>query len=142
MMVSAAVVDCPAKFESPEYVAVTVSEPTGALVAVQLLAGSVAVQSVVLPVVKVTVPVALVGSVEEYVTDCPYTCGDGSAAAVNALTVTASLLVAGSPSVEEIRAMFVTVPLNPSDRVTGTVMTGSAVPAAIGDSGVYVQLTV
>jgi hypothetical protein len=52
-----------AKLESPEYDAVTASVPIGALVAGQLSVGSVAVQSVVLPVVKTTVPVVLDGSV-------------------------------------------------------------------------------
>ena len=47
------------------------SIPVGAVVAVQVVAGNVAVQSVVVPVVKVTEPVALEGSAEEYVTDCP-----------------------------------------------------------------------
>ena len=48
----------------------TVSVPTGALVAVQLSAGSVAVHSVVPPTLKVTVPVALEGNVAVYVTVC------------------------------------------------------------------------
>lgn len=62
VMVSVVVVVCDVKFESPEYVAVTVSVPTGAFVAVQLSVGSVAVQSVVPPMLKVTDPVALEGS--------------------------------------------------------------------------------
>ena len=62
--VSVVVVVCGAKLPSPEYVAVTVSEPTGALLAVQLNAGRVAVHSVVPPMLKVTVPVALEGKVD------------------------------------------------------------------------------
>ena len=46
---------------SPEYAAVTVSVPTGALLAVQLNDGNVAVHSVVPPMLKVTVPVAVEG---------------------------------------------------------------------------------
>src|ERR1700676_3679711 len=57
MIVSVVVVLCGANVGSPEYVAVTVSVPTGALVAVQLNAGNAAVQSVVPPTLKVTVPV-------------------------------------------------------------------------------------
>ena len=99
VMMSVVVVVCGRKFASPEYAAVTVSEPTGAVAAVQLSAGSVAVQSVVPPMLKVTEPVALEGSAAVYVTDCVYDCGDGSAVAVNALTLTVSLPTAGSPSV-------------------------------------------
>jgi len=62
VIVSVVVVTCDAKFESPEYVAVTVSVPTGAVLAVQLSVGSVALQSVVPPMLNVTVPVALDGS--------------------------------------------------------------------------------
>jgi hypothetical protein len=62
VMVRVVVVTCDAKFESPEYVAVTVSVPTGAVVAVQLSVGSVAVQRGVPPMLNVTVPVALDGS--------------------------------------------------------------------------------
>ena len=114
----------------------TVSVPTGALLAVQLDAGSVVVQSVVPPMLKVTVPVAIEGSTAEYVTDCVYACGDGDADAMNELTFTASLLTAGSPSVDEMRAVFVTVPLNPKDSATGIVMSGNVVPAAIANAGV------
>ena len=89
----------------------TVSEPTGALLAVQLNAGNVVVQSGVPPMLKVTVPVALEGSAAVYVTDCVNACGDGNAVAVNALTCTGSLLTAGKPSVDEMRAVLVTVPL-------------------------------
>ena len=53
------------------------SVPTGALVAVQLNAGNVAVHSVVPPMLKVTVPVALEGNAAVYVTVCRYVCGDG-----------------------------------------------------------------
>ena len=118
-------------------------EPVGALLALQLNAGSVAVQSVVAPMVNVTVPVALEGSAAVYVTDCAYVCGDGNADAVKALTFTG--VVARSravPSVDEMRAVLVTVPLSPDESVTGMVMFGSAVPAAIAEGGVYVHVTV
>jgi hypothetical protein len=57
------------------------------VVAVQLSAGNVAVQSVVAPVVNTTLPVALEGSAAEYVTDCPKLCDVGAVDAVYALTV-------------------------------------------------------
>ena len=58
------------------------------------------------------------------------------------LTFTASLLTAGRASVDERRAVLVTVPLNPAESVTGIVISGNAVPAAIADGGVYVHVTV
>src|ERR1019366_828514 len=91
---------------------------------------------------NVTVPVALDGSAAVYVTDCVYACGDGKAVAVNALTCTASLLTAGSASVDEMRAVLVTAPLNPDDSVTGIVISGKEVPAPIAEPGAYVQVTV
>ena len=120
----------------------TVSEPVGALLAVQLNAGRVTVQSVVVPLVNVTVPVALEGSAAVSVTGCAYAWGDGDADAVKALTFTGSLLVAGSPSVDEMRAVLVMVPLSPSVSVTGMLMSGNAVPAVIAEGGVYVHVTV
>jgi hypothetical protein len=142
VIVSVVVVTCDAKFESPEYVAVTVSVPTGAVVAVQLSVGNVAVQSVVPPMLKVTEPVALEGSAAVYVTVCVYACGDGNAVAVNALTLTVSLATAGSPSSDEMRAELVTDPERLEEIVTGIVMLGKEVPAAIADAGVYVHVTV
>lgn len=142
VIVSGVVVVWGAKFRSPEYVAVTVSEPTGAVVALQLSAGSVAVHIVVPPMLKVTVPVAEAGSAAVYVTACLYACGEGKAVAVKEETFTVSLLTAGSPSVDEMRAELVTLPLNPDDSVTGMVMLGSEVPAAIAEPGVYVHVTV
>lgn len=142
MIVSGVVVVCGAKVESPEYDAVTVFAPTGAVLVPQLIAGSVVVHRVVPPMEKVTVPVALDGSAAEYVTGCSHVCGDGVADAVNAVTFTTSLLTAGSASVDEMRAVLVTLPLNPDDSVTGTVMFGSAVPAPMAAPGVYVQVTV
>ena len=65
------------KFKSPEYVAVIVSLPAGALLAVQLVdpdARAGAVQSAVEPVEKRTVPVGLPDpdvTVAEYLTDEP-----------------------------------------------------------------------
>ena len=118
------------------------SDPTEALLALQLNAGKRAVHSVVPPMLKVTVPVAVEGRAAVYVTDCVYACGDGNAVAVKALTFAASLLTAGRPSLDEMRAVLVTVPLNPDDSVTGMVMSGSAVPAAIADPGAYVHVTV
>jgi hypothetical protein len=141
VMVSVVVVVCGKKFESPEYVAVTVSVPTGALVAVQLSVGSVAVQRVVPPMLKVTDPVALEGSAAVYVTVCVYDCGDGSAVALNALTLTVSLLTAGRASSDEMRAELVTEPLSDDESVTGIVISGKEVPAAIADPGVYVHVT-
>jgi hypothetical protein len=44
--------------------------PTGAVLVLQLNAGSVAVHNVVPPMENVTVPVALEGSAAVYVTDC------------------------------------------------------------------------
>jgi hypothetical protein len=142
VIVSVVVVTCDANVELPEYVAVTVSAPTGAVVAVQLNVGNVAVQSVVPPILNVTVPVALEGSAAVYVTVCRYVCGDGNAVAVNALTFTVSLATAGSASSDEMRAEFVTDPERPDESVTGIVIVGKAVPAAIADAGVYVHVTV
>jgi hypothetical protein len=69
-------------------------------------------------------------------------CGDGSAVAVNALTLTVSLLTAGSPSSDEMRAELVTDPLRLDESVTGIVISGKEVPAPIDELGVYVQVTV
>ena len=91
---------------------------------------------------NVTVPVVLDGNVAVYVTNCVYVCGDGRAVAVNALTLTVSLLTAGSPSVEEMRAELVTEPRSAEDSVTGIVISGREVPAPMADAGVYVQVTV
>ncbi len=142
MIVSGVVVVCDAKFVSPEYEAVTVFTPTGAVLVLQLIAGNVVVHNVVPPMEKVTVPVALDGSAAEYVTGCSHVCGDGSAVAVNALTFTTSLLTAGSASVDEIRALLVTLPLNPDESVIGMVISGSVVPAPMAEPGVYVHVTV
>ena len=42
---------------------------------------------------------------------------------------------------DEMPATLLTLPLNPEESVTGTVMSGRAVPAAMADAGVYVQVT-
>lgn len=77
--VSGVVPDEPLNEESPPYVAVTVSLPTGALAAEHDPAAelNVAMQRVVAPTVKVTLPLGVPGDVEltvaENVTDCPNT---------------------------------------------------------------------
>jgi len=71
-----------------------------------------------------------------------YACGDGNAVAVNALTLTVSLLIAGSPSSDEMRAELVTDPLRLDESVTGIVIFGKEVPAPIDDVGVNVHVTV
>jgi hypothetical protein len=78
---SASVPTEPAKLASPEYVPVTVSEPTGALLAEQvpLPALSVAVQSVADPTEMATDPVGVPApdvTVAEYVTLVPWVTGD------------------------------------------------------------------
>jgi len=65
-----------------------------------------------------------------------YAWGEGKAVAVKEETLTVSLLTAGRPSVDEMRAVSVTLPLSPEDNVTGIVMFGSDVPAAMAEPGV------
>jgi hypothetical protein len=61
---------------------------------------------------------------------------------VKPLTVTVCTLVAGSPSVEEMPAVLLTLPLKLVESAIGTVMLGNAVPAAMAEAGVYVQVTI
>ena len=138
------VVVCDANVESPEYVAVTVFAPTGAVLVPAAQRGQRCRARASSHRWR-TSPSRWrsTGSAAVYVTDCRYVCGDGSAVAVNGADIHDVVAHRGQwPSVDEMRAVFVTLPLNPAESVTGTVMFGSVVPAAIADAGVYVHVTV